>query len=103
MWLLTEADEEVRSRVTARDAFVIKLKEHTGSGYLWNIDDLNAAGFLVFQDQRLPLKAERSVGGPVQRVLGARPGTSRFGRIALTQTQALAKDRAAARSTFIHL
>lgn len=87
VWLLTEADEGSSIEGDGRDAFVIKLKEHSGSGYLWNINDLNAAGFLLFQDQRLPLGEERIIGGPVQRVLGARPGTSRFGRVALTQSR----------------
>jgi predicted secreted protein len=87
VWLFTEADEGSSIEGDGRDAFVIKLKEHTGSGYLWNIDDLNAAGFLLFQDQRLPLGEEPTVGGPVQRVLGARSGTSRFGHVALTQSR----------------
>ncbi len=85
VWLLTEADEGASIEGDGRDAFILKLKEKTGSGYLWNIDDLNSAGFVLFQDQRLPLGKEGEIGGPMQRVVGARPGASRFGRISLTQ------------------
>jgi Zn-dependent peptidase ImmA (M78 family)/predicted secreted protein len=87
VWLLTETDEGTSIEGDSRDAFVIQLQEKTGSGYIWNIDDLNAAGFVLFQDQRVPLSTEAEVGGPMRRVLGARPGTSRFGRIALTQNR----------------
>jgi Zn-dependent peptidase ImmA (M78 family)/predicted secreted protein len=87
VWVLTESDEGSTIEGDARDAFVVRLKENSGAGYLWNVDDLKHAGFLLFRDDRLIPSAEDDVGGEVERVLGARPGESRVGRIDLQQTR----------------
>ena len=86
VWILTEADEESMIEGDSRDAFVLRLRENSGAGYLWNIDDLKNAGFLLFRDERLIPDAEDDVGGEVERVVGARPGHSGVGHIDLTQT-----------------
>src|SRR3984885_8382545 len=87
VWVLTEADEGSMIEGDSRDAFVVRLKENSGAGYLWNIDDLKNAGFLLFRDDRLLPSADDDVGGEVERVLGARPGESRVGHIDLQQTR----------------
>jgi predicted secreted protein len=87
VWVLTEADEGSAIEGDPHDAFVVRLKEDSGAGYLWNIDDLKNAGFLLFRDERLIPSAEDDVGGEVERVLGARPGESRVGHIDLQQTR----------------
>ncbi|MGA2593531.1 MAG: ImmA/IrrE family metallo-endopeptidase [Bryobacteraceae bacterium] len=87
VWVLTEADEGSMIEGDPNDAFVVRLKENSGAGYLWNIDDLKNAGFLLFRDDRLIPSAEDDVGGEVERVLGARPGESRVGHIDLQQTR----------------
>jgi predicted secreted protein len=87
VWVLTESDEGSTIEGDSRDAFVVRLKESSGAGYLWNIDDLKNAGFLLFRDDRVIPSADDDVGGDVERVLGARPGDSRVGRIDLQQTR----------------
>ena len=87
VWVLTEVDEGSTIEGDSRDAFVVRLKENSGAGYLWNIDDLKNAGFLLFRDDRLIPSAHDDVGGEVERVLGARPGDSRVGHIDLKQTR----------------
>ena len=87
VWILTEADEGSTIEGDSRDAFVLRLKENSGAGYLWNIDDLKNAGFLLFRDDRLIPTADEDIGGEVERVLSARPGESRVGRITLQQTR----------------
>lgn len=87
VWVLTESDEGTTIEGDARDAFVVRLRENSGAGYLWNVEDLKNAGFLLFRDERVIPSAEDDVGGEVERVLGARPGDSRVGRIDLQQTR----------------
>jgi len=87
VWLLTEADEGLTIEGDSRDAFVVRLKEQSGAGYLWNVDDLSKAGFLLFRDDRLVPDSDSDVGGQVERVLGAQPATSQFGHVELKQTR----------------
>jgi len=83
VWVLTESDEGTTLEGDSRDAFVVRLKEASGAGYLWNIDDLNSAGFVFFRDERIIPTSDEDVGGDVERVLGIRPGESRVGHIDL--------------------
>ena len=87
VWILTEADEGSMIEGDARDAFVLRLKESSGAGYLWNVEDLKNAGFLLFRDDRLIPNAADDIGGSVERVVSARPGENRVGRITLQQTR----------------
>ena len=87
IWILTEADEKSMIEGDSRDVFVLRLRENSGAGYLWNIDGLKNAGFLLFRDDRLIPDAKNDVGGEVERVMGARLGQSGFGHIDLTQTR----------------
>jgi len=87
VWLLSEADEGTVIEGDSRDAFIVRLKENSGAGYLWEVDDLKNAGFLLFRDDRNIPNPEDDIGGEVERVLGARAGDSRVGRINLEQTR----------------
>jgi len=87
VWLLTEADEGTVIEGDSSDAFIMRLREHSGSGYLWDIGDLRAGGFVVFRDQRNDNGSELEMGGAGERELGARPGDSRLGRIDLRQVR----------------
>ncbi len=48
VWLLTERDAGTRIDGSRNDLFVFRLEEHSGGGYLWNIDQLKASGFESF-------------------------------------------------------
>ncbi len=87
VWLITEADEGSTIEGDSRDAFVVRLKENSGAGYLWNIDDLRKTGFLLFRDDRLIPSGDEDVGGEVERVLGAQSAEGHFGHIDLRQTR----------------
>src|ERR1700733_1717919 len=43
VWVLTESDEGSTIEGDARDAFVVRLRENSGAGYLWNVEDLKNA------------------------------------------------------------
>ena len=87
VWLLTEADAETSIEGDARDAFVLRLKENSSAGYLWNIDQLEQAGFLIFHDGRVLPEVGADVGGPVERVLGAQSQQGQRGHVDLHQVR----------------
>ena len=55
VWLLTEKDEGTVIEADREDLFLIKLKESTGAGYLWNFDELDETGFVILKDRRDPV------------------------------------------------
>jgi Zn-dependent peptidase ImmA (M78 family) len=84
VWLLTERDAGTRIDGSRNDLFVLRLEEHSGGGYLWDIDQLKASGFGVVRDDLEAVDGE-GVGGPViRRVTAAPPGTHR-GRMSLEE------------------
>ena len=52
---------------------VVKVKEHSGSGYLWRLNDLESAGFAVLQDNLEDDADDDSYGGIVFRTVIAEP------------------------------
>jgi hypothetical protein len=54
------------------DLVVVKVKEHSGSGYLWRLDDLERVGFAVVMDH-LEDEPDDSYGGIVFRTVVAEP------------------------------
>ena len=50
VWLLTELDQGTHISGSRDDLFLIQLHEHSGSGYLWNIDQLAESGFSIHVD-----------------------------------------------------
>lgn len=83
-WLLTEADQGTSIAGSRNDMFVIRLKEHSSGGYVWNFDQLVESGFLIVQDTREALDDE-GVGNPVFRNITAHLEDSSFGRIHLAE------------------
>lgn len=76
VWRLTEKDEGVVIEANREDLFVLKLKEHSGSGYLWTYDELKSAGFVVLKDVSEAIVPDR-IGGVKQRyVIGETEGMS---------------------------
>ena len=52
VWLLTERDEGTLIEGGRNDLFVVRLRENSGAGYLWNFDQLRDAGFALVDDDR---------------------------------------------------
>ena len=70
VWLLTSRDEGKRIEGSRHDLFVVRLKENSSAGYLWNFDELKAAGFAVITDNHRAPDAGR-VGGIITRQITA--------------------------------
>ncbi|MDA9474355.1 hypothetical protein XI03_07490 [Bradyrhizobium sp. CCBAU 65884] len=84
VWLLTERDAGTRIDGSRNDLFVLRLEEHSGGGYLWDIDQLKASGFAVVRDA-LESHDDDGVGGHVIRRVTAAPTESRRGRMSLEE------------------
>jgi Zn-dependent peptidase ImmA (M78 family) len=77
VWLLTERDAGTRIDGSRDDLFVLRLEEHSGGGYVWDIDQLKASGFGIVRDE-LEAIDDEGVGGPIiRRVTAAPPDTYR--------------------------
>jgi len=84
VWLLTERDAGTRIDGSRNDHFVLRLNEHSGGGYLWNIDQLRKSGFAIVRDDRDSADYE-GVGGPVTRSVTAAPELPQRGEISLVE------------------
>ena len=87
VWVLTEKDQGSAIFGEPNDVFIVRLKEHTGSGYLWNLEQVAAAGFVVVSDERKPPTNEAEIDGAVERILMARSETPALGNIDFVETR----------------
>jgi len=81
VWLLTERDEGTVIHGEPNDIFIVRLKENSSAGYLWNLDELKREGFVVVNDERRIPPADEGIGGAVDRVLTARSQAPLLGEI----------------------
>lgn len=95
VWLLTEKDAGTRIDGSRDDAFVLRLNEHAGGGYVWDFDQLAASGFAILRDRRENADLE-GIGGPVVRRVTAAVGEAQRGRVALAERRPWAPDPALA-------
>jgi Zn-dependent peptidase ImmA (M78 family) len=106
VWVLSEADTATRIQGGPNDVFVVKLRENSGAGYLWNLEELEEAGFAIVTDKRIIPSHEDKIGGMVERVLTARlsePDHGRSGRISLNESRPwAAEDAPSDRLTLIY-
>ena len=84
VWSLTERDAGTRIDGSRNDHFVLRLNEHCGGGYLWNIDQLRASGFAVIRDDRESADHE-GIGGPVTRSVTAALEQAQRGAVSLVE------------------
>lgn len=83
VWLLTSRDEGAVLEGGPNDLFVLKLPEKSGAGYLWDVHELNDAGFAVVRDERtLPVTPD-NIGGAIMRTVIAQSDATKTGRITL--------------------
>jgi Zn-dependent peptidase ImmA (M78 family)/predicted secreted protein len=52
VWLLTDRDEGFLIEGGRHDLFVVRLRENSSAGYLWNFDELKTAGFALVADDQ---------------------------------------------------
>jgi Zn-dependent peptidase ImmA (M78 family) len=84
VWLLTERDAGTQIDGSRNDLFVLQLEEHSGGGYLWNIDQLRESGFAIVGDELEALDDE-GVGGPVIRRVTATSFEPHRGKMVLDE------------------
>ena len=84
VWLLTERDADTRIDGSRNDLFVLRLEEHSGGGYLWDINQLRASGFAVVGDA-LEDGDPQAVGGHVIRRVTAATGEAHRGLMSLDE------------------
>lgn len=84
VWLLSERDAGTRIDGSRNDHFVLRLNEHAGGGYLWDIDQLQASGFAIIRDDRESTDHE-GIGGPVTRSVTAALEHAERGEVSLVE------------------
>jgi Zn-dependent peptidase ImmA (M78 family) len=84
VWALTDEDEGVLIEGGRNDLFVVRLRENSGAGYLWNFDQLKAAGFALVSDDRDGGDGEK-IGGLVTRSVTAQSDDRRRGEVTLQE------------------
>ena len=84
VWLLTERDAGTKIDGSHNDLFVLRLEEHSGGGYVWDIDQLKSSGFAIVRDDLQAIDAEGIGGSTIRRVTAAPPETFR-GRLTINE------------------
>lgn len=83
VWLLTERDRGTIIQGGPNDFFLICLRENSGAGYLWNVDQLEQSNFVIVSDERRISDVNTEVGGPIERVLIAESKAANEGQFEL--------------------
>lgn len=99
VWLLTEHDASTRLDGSRNDLFVLRLQEHSGGGYLWDLEQLKASGFAVVRDDREAIDSE-GIGGHAFRRITASPEDAPRGRISLDERRPWQRSDTIANLTF---
>ena len=84
VWVLTPKDEGATIEGSWSDLFVLQFTEHTGSGYLWDFEELNESGFAVVRDERRR-SSQQAIGAHVRRVITTRSTQRHSGRLSLSE------------------
>ena len=84
VWHLAERDAGLLIEGSRDDHFVLNLEEHSGGGYLWNIDQLKESGFAIVRDDRASYDDE-DIGGHVLRSVTAYTDEPRRGQVTLDE------------------
>jgi Zn-dependent peptidase ImmA (M78 family) len=85
VWLLTDRDEGVLIEGGRNDLFVVRLRENSGAGYLWNFDQLKAAGFALVADDRDEGGEPQRVGGQLTRRVTVQSQERSHGEVTLQE------------------
>lgn len=85
VWLITERDDGLLLEGSRSDLVIIHVLEHSGSGYLWRIEDLAEVGLAVVSDGRADPRDRELVGGTVFRTVIAKSETRAVGRVNLCE------------------
>lgn len=87
VWLITERDAGMRIDGGPGDLVVVRLPEHTGSGYLWRVEPIDGEALVVVADGREETDAD-GIGGPTLRRITTAARDRRAGELRLTEARA---------------
>jgi len=87
VWVITERDDGIMLEGSRSDLVVVKLHEHSGSGYLWRLDELERVGLAVVKDSRAADPDEDRIGGVVFRTVISEARNGAFGHISLREVR----------------
>ena len=86
VWLLTERDAGTAIDGSHNDLFVLRLPEHAGGGYLWNIEQLRDSGFAIVRNEtETYVHDDDAIGGPVIRRVTAESPEAHRGRMSIAE------------------
>jgi Zn-dependent peptidase ImmA (M78 family) len=85
VWILTGRDQGAAIHGEPDDLFVVRLTEHVGSGYLWDLQQVGVAGFKVITDERLSRNGSEEIGGAIDRIVTAQSDGASVGNIDLQE------------------
>lgn len=86
VWLLTDRDANMRIEGGPRDLVVVRLAEHSGSGYLWRIESIDGEALAVVADDREEVDGD-GVGGFTLRRITTAARDRRTGELRLSETR----------------
>jgi Zn-dependent peptidase ImmA (M78 family) len=84
VWLVTERDANLRLHGGPKDLFVVQLPEHSGAGYLWQVESIDGDALALVADGRENTDGE-SVGGATMRLITAAARNRRAGELRLAE------------------
>jgi Zn-dependent peptidase ImmA (M78 family) len=87
VWVVTERDDGNLLEGSRSDLVVVMVKEHSGSGYLWQLDELAHVGLAVVQDSRSSDPDKELIGGVVFRIVVAESTAGAEGHVSMRETR----------------
>lgn len=85
VWLLTERDRGIWIEGGPSDLFLMSVREHSSSGYLWSIETLDQGGFAIVRDVRESSEPGDAIGAPVTRRITAESRRLQTGELRLVE------------------
>lgn len=86
VWLLTRRDVDMHIKGGPADLVVVRLPEHSGSGYLWQIEAIDGEALAVVADAREEMDGD-GVGGPTLRRITTAARDRRVGELRLAEAR----------------
>jgi Zn-dependent peptidase ImmA (M78 family) len=86
VWVVTERDAGMRIDGGPVDLLVVRLLEHSGSGYLWRIESIDGEALVVVADGREELNRD-GVGGPTMRLITTAARDPHVGELRLAESR----------------
>jgi Zn-dependent peptidase ImmA (M78 family) len=85
VWLITDHDAALHLEGGPGDIVVVRLPEHSGSGYLWRVESIDCNALAVLADGREEVDA--GVGGPTLRRITTAARDRRAGEMRLAEAR----------------